>query len=64
MLYCVPRDTLIICYILLFSNQLHIYSYIQRVPKNCTHILRDAQAVVRCNQKCLDTDGNRFEHLL
>ena len=23
-----------------------------------------AQAVVRRNQKCLDTDGNHFEHLL
>jgi len=23
-----------------------------------------AQVVVRCNQKCLDADGNHFQHLL
>jgi len=27
-------------------------------------LINVAQAVVRCNQKCLDTDGNHFEHLL
>ena len=32
-----------------------------------THVdtlINIAQAVVRRNQKCLDTDGNHFEHLL
>ena len=32
--------------------------------KKCIHILRDAQTEVRRNQKCLDADGNHFEHLL
>jgi len=26
-------------------------------------LVNNAQAVVRCNQKCLDADGNHFEHL-
>jgi len=47
-------------------------TYIYRVPKKYIHISRDViyvllfedEAVVRRNQKCLDADGNHYEHLL
>jgi hypothetical protein len=47
------------------------YIYIEGAKKMYTHFKRDvdtlvnvAQALVRRNQKCLDADGNHFEHLL
>jgi len=42
---------------------IYIYIYMYRVSKKCIRILRDAQVVVRRNQKRLDADGNHFEHL-
>jgi hypothetical protein len=56
-------------YITLFYILLNLFLsvYIYRVCQKCVHILRDViyvSAVVRRNQKYLDTDRNHFEHLL
>jgi len=37
---------------------------VYRGAKKYIYILRNTEAIVRLNQKCLDTDGNQFEHLL
>jgi hypothetical protein len=33
-------------------------------PTHVDTLVSVAQAVVRCNQKCLNADGNHFEHPL